>query len=72
MKATIRFDLSDPADARQHRYALAGLDALLAPEEIDQWARGIVKHTEPTPEVRRELEHLRKHLIPHDLIGLMQ
>lgn len=71
MKATLRFDLDEPEDARQHRYALAGLPALLALEEIDTWARGVLKYQEPTPEVRRELEHLRTHLIPHDLIGLM-
>ena len=72
MQATLSFDLDDHDDARQHRYALAGLPALLALEEIDTWARGILKYREPSDETRRELEHLRTHLIPHDLIGLMQ
>jgi hypothetical protein len=41
MRATLRFDLSDPDDERLHRYALAGRDALVALEQIDQHIRGV-------------------------------
>jgi hypothetical protein len=54
MIATLRFDLSDPDDAREHRYALAGREALIALEAIDQHIRGRLKHGEPT-DARKEL-----------------
>lgn len=69
MKATLEFDL--PEDTRDHKYALAGLDALLALEAIDQWASSILKHGEPGDEARRLLEHLRENLVPHELTGLL-
>lgn len=70
--ASLTYDLSDPDDERAHRYALAGLDALIALEQIDQWARGRVKYGELGGEAAAELRHLREHLIPHDLIELME
>lgn len=70
MKATLEFDL--PEDEPDHRYALAGRDALLALDAIDQWARGILKHGEPGREAREHLEHLRKHLVPHELTELLR
>ena len=70
MIATLRFDLSDEADAREHRYALAGRDALIALEAIEQHIRGRLKHGEPT-DARRELEEIRS-TIPYELLHLLQ
>jgi hypothetical protein len=69
MIATLRFDLSDPDDAREHRYALAGRDALIALEAIEQHIRGRLKHGEPT-DARRELEQIRS-TIPYELVNLL-
>jgi hypothetical protein len=68
--ATLRFDLSDPADERAHRWALAGRDALIALEAIDQHCRGRLKHGEPT-DARRELEEIRS-AIPYELVNLLR
>lgn len=70
MKALLRFDLSDPDDAREHRYALAGRDALLALESIEQAIRGRLKYVELGDEATRELEAVRE-LIPHELVELL-
>jgi hypothetical protein len=70
MKAILRFDLSDPDDAREHRYALAGRDALLALESIQQAIRGRLKYAEIGDEATRELEAIRE-LIPHELVELL-
>jgi hypothetical protein len=70
MIAVLKFDLSDPDDAREHRYALAGRDALLALEEIDQWARGRLKHGQPSTEATHDLEAVRA-MVPHELTGLL-
>jgi hypothetical protein len=70
MRATLRFDLSDPDDERQHRYALAGRDALIALEAIDQWARGRLKHGQPSTEATHDLEAVRA-MVPHDLVNLL-
>jgi hypothetical protein len=70
MIATLRFDLSDPDDERAHRYALAGRDALIALEQIDQHCRGRLKHGEPT-DARKELEEVRV-AIPYELLNLLQ
>jgi hypothetical protein len=67
--ATLRFDLSDPDDEREHRYALAGREALIALEQIDQHCRGRLKHGEPT-DARRELEEIRS-TIPYELLHLL-
>jgi hypothetical protein len=68
--ATLRFDLSDPDDEREHRYALAGREALIALEEIEQHCRSRVKYAEPGDEARRELEAVRA-LVPHELTALL-
>ena len=68
--ATLRFDLSDADDEREHRYALAGREALIALEAIEQHIRGRLKYGEPTDEARRELEEIRS-MIPHELTGLL-
>jgi hypothetical protein len=70
MRATLRFDLSDPDDSREHRCALAGRDALIALEQIDQWARGRLKHGEPSTEATHDLEAVRA-MVPHDLVNLL-
>ncbi len=68
--ATLRYDLSDPDDAREHRYALAGREALIALEAIEQHIRGRLKHGEPT-DARRELEEIRS-AIPYELMNLLR
>jgi hypothetical protein len=68
--AILKFDLSEPDDERAHRYALAGRDALIALEQIDQHCRGRLKHGEPT-DARRELEEIRS-AIPYELLNLLQ
>jgi len=70
MIATLRFDMSDPDDEREHRYALAGRDALIALEQIDQWARGRLKHGQPSTEATHDLEAVRA-MVPHELTGLL-
>jgi hypothetical protein len=70
MIATLRFDLSEPDDEREHRYALAGRDALVALEQIDQWARGRLKHGQPSAEATHDLEAVRA-MVPHELTGLL-
>jgi len=70
MQAILRFDCSDPDDAREHRYCLAGRDALIALDVIDNRCRSILKHGEPSPETQRVLEELRS-LIPHELVELL-
>jgi hypothetical protein len=68
--ATLRYDLSDPDDAREHRYALAGREALIALEAIEQHIRGRLKHGEPT-DARKELEEVRI-AIPYELLNLLR
>lgn len=70
MIATLRFDLSDADDEREHRYALAGREALIALEFIDNRCRAIIKHGEPSEETARILEEIRR-LIPHELTDLL-
>ena len=69
--ATLTYDLADPDDEREHRYALGGKDAIIALERIDMWAREHVRYGEISDETRGLLEHLRQHLIPHDLTELL-
>ena len=69
MKATLEFDL--PEDEQEHRYALAGRDALIALEQIDEWARGKIKHGEPSEEVEELLRELRA-MVPHELVELLR
>ena len=69
MKATLEFTLPD--DEPEHRYALAGRDALIALEQIDNWARGILKHGEPGDEGERLLREVRT-MIPYELVSLLR
>jgi hypothetical protein len=58
--ALLKFDLSDPDDAREHRYALAGRAALIALELIDQRCRSLLKHGSPTAEQRELAAEIRQ------------
>lgn len=68
--ATLRFDLSDPDDEREHRYALAGKDALIALEEIQKDIRSKLKYGDLPPQARTALEEVRE-LIPYELVELL-
>jgi hypothetical protein len=68
--ATLCYDLSDADDEREHRYALAGRDALIALETIRESIRARLKYGELGEEARRELEAIREQL-PHELIALL-
>lgn len=66
---TIRYTLPD--ESMDHRAALAGVDALLALEKIDQWARGRLKHGEPSADEVHALEAVRA-MIPHELLEILE
>ena len=68
--ALLRFDLSDPDDEREHRYALAGRDALIALEQIEQHCRSRIKYGEPSADETHALQAVRT-MIPHELTSLM-
>jgi hypothetical protein len=68
--ALLKFDLADPDDEREHRYALAGREALIALELIDNRCRSALKHGEPSEETQRVVEEIRA-LIPHELTSLL-
>ena len=68
--ATLTFDLSDPGDERQHRYALAGRDALIALERIGERCRSQIKHGNLTAETVHALEEIRAQ-IPYELTELL-
>ncbi len=70
MIAILKFDLSDPDDERAHRYALAGRDALIALEEIDEHCRGRLKHGTPSVDATHDLQAVRA-MVPHELTGLL-
>ncbi len=70
MIAVLKFDLSDQDDAREHRYALAGRDALIALELIETRCRAILKHGEPSPETAKIVEEIRA-LVPYELTSLL-
>ena len=68
--AILKYDLSDPDDEREHRYAMAGRDALIALETIREAIRSRLKYSEIGEEARRELEAIRDQL-PHELIEML-
>lgn len=68
--AILRYDLSDADDEREHRYALAGRDALIALETIREAIRQRLKYGDVGAEAQRELEAIRESL-PHELIELL-
>ena len=69
-KATLAFNLSDPDDAQEHRYALAGKDALIALERLCEQIRSALKYGSPSPETRKALEEIRA-TIPPELLELL-
>jgi hypothetical protein len=69
MKATLEFTLPD--DEPEHRYALAGRDALIALEQIDNWAQGKIKHSDIGEEAEELLRELRA-MIPYELVSLLR
>ena len=68
--ALLRYDLADADDEREHRYALAGRDALIALESISEVIRQRLRYGEIGEEARQELEAIRESL-PHELIELL-
>lgn len=68
--AILKYDLSDADDEREHRYALAGREALIALETIREAIRQRLKYGELGGEAQRELEAIREEL-PHELIELL-
>jgi hypothetical protein len=69
--ASLTYDLSEPDDERAHRYALAGLDALIALEGIAQHIRSRLKYCELSADAQAELSAVRE-LLPHELIALLE
>jgi len=67
--ATLTFTLPD--ENMDHRAALAGVDALIALEQIDQRLRAILKHGEPSEETERLAEEVRA-LIPSELLEILE
>lgn len=67
--ATLRYNLPD--ESMDHRAALAGVDAIIALERIDQWARGRLKHGEPSADEVHALEAVRA-MIPHELLEILE
>ncbi len=68
-QATLTYTLPD--ENMDFRAALAGVEALIALERIDQWARGRLKHGEPTKEEAVVLEELRR-MIPPELLEILE
>jgi hypothetical protein len=68
--AILKFDLADPDDEREHRYALAGREALIALELVENRCRAILKHGDPSEETQRVVEEIRA-LVPHELTSLL-
>lgn len=66
---TIRYTLPD--ENMEHRAALAGVDALIALEKIDQRLRAVVKYGEPSDEAERLAEEVRK-MIPPQLLEILE
>ena len=62
MKATLAFDLPD--DQGDFDAALLGREAISALWEIDQHCRAILKHGDPSDEVRQLCETLREMIPP--------
>ena len=67
--ATLRYTL--PEEAMEHRAALAGVDALVALETIDQWARGKLKYGSPSEAEEKLLQELRA-MIPPELLEILE
>ena len=69
MRATLTFTLPD--ESMDHRAALAGVDALVTLEKIDQRLRAILKYGEPSGETGQLATEIRG-LIPHELLEILE
>jgi hypothetical protein len=67
MKATLTFTLPD--EQGEYDAARLGRDALTVLWDIDQHLRGILKHGEPSPEVRKLCEEVRA-MIPGEVLDV--
>jgi hypothetical protein len=67
--ATLRFSLPD--EVMEHRAALAGVDALVALEKIDQRLRGLLKHGQPSGETAELATEIRG-MIPAELLEILE
>ena len=67
--ATLRFTL--PEESMDHKAALAGVDALIALEQIDNRLRGILKYSEPSKEIGQLCEEVRG-MIPAGLLEILE
>ena len=65
MKVTIEFTLPD--DQGQYERARLGSEAVSALWEIDQHCRAILKHGDPSPDVREALQAIRQ-MIPGECL----
>lgn len=65
MKSTLTFTLPD--EQVEFLAAIRGQQALSVLWEIDQHCRSIVKHGDPSPDVRQLCEHIRE-MIPGTLL----
>lgn len=61
MKSTLTFKL--PEEVEEHRAAINGADYLGRLQEIDNYARGLIKHGNMPEEFEKKLEEIR------DLVG---
>lgn len=66
--AILRFRL--PSEQSEFASALQGAQAKSVLWDIDQYCRGVLKHGEPTQEVRLHLEHIRR--LIRESPGLME
>jgi hypothetical protein len=69
VRATLEFTL--PEESMDLRAALAGVDALIALEKIDQRMRAIVKHGNPS-EATEELALEVRGMIPAALLEILE
>ncbi|NBT36108.1 MAG: hypothetical protein EBT03_11350 [Betaproteobacteria bacterium] len=70
MIATLRFDLADPDEARDHRAALAGRDALIELGRVAEYCHQSLDRGEIGDEARVELERIRA-MISVELTSLL-
>ena len=68
---TVTLTYTLPDEEMDHRAALAGVDALIALEKIDQRLRSILKHGEPSEETERLAEEVRQ-MIPPELLEILE
>ena len=67
--ATLTFTLPD--ENMDHRAAIAGVDALIALEKIDQRLRSVLKHGEPSRETGQLAKEIRQ-MIPAELLEILE